>query len=130
MSSPSPQLLDALAFLYLTFGQVTDGELTQEEMRTLADKLTKRAPGIELPQLGQLLRRTVDAYKSIEGREPRVAQAQQCAAFLRDNIDDTMRQAVLADLMAIAAADGEVSADEQEFMARTAQTLGVPLPGA
>ncbi len=130
MSATNPQLIDALAFLYLAFGQVTDGELTQDEMRTLADKLQKRSPGIELSELGQLLRRTVDSYKAIEDREQKVQRAQQCAALLRDAVDDAMRQAILGDLVAIAYADGEVSQDEKTFIGQTAQTLGVPMPTA
>ncbi|MEM7160302.1 MAG: TerB family tellurite resistance protein [Myxococcota bacterium] len=129
MSAPT-QLIDALAFLYLAFGQVTDGALTTDEMRTLASKLEKRMPGIELAELGQLLRRTVDAYKGYASREEKVAQAQLCAGYLRGSVDDNMRAAILEDLVAIAYADGEVSPDEKEFLARTADTLGVPAPQA
>ena len=49
-------LVDALAFLYLTFGQATDGTLTADEMRTLAGRLQKRAPALSLEDLGQVLR--------------------------------------------------------------------------
>ena len=48
--------------------------------------------------------------------------------MLRDSVDEGMRQAIINDLSAIAAADGEVSDQEQAFIARTAQTLGVALP--
>ena len=129
MSAPT-QLTDALAFLYLAFGQVTDGALKTEEMRTLATKLQQRMPGIELSELGQLLRNTVEVYKGYATRDDKVAQAQLCAGFLRSNVDDKMRVAILDDLVAIAYADGEVSADEQAFIANTADTLGVPMPKA
>ncbi|MCA9654168.1 MAG: TerB family tellurite resistance protein [Myxococcales bacterium] len=121
-------LVDALAFLYVTFGQATDGTLTADEMRTLAEKLGKRAPELSLEQLGQVLRSTVTAYKGVGSREEKIERAQQHAAVLRDSVDEGMRQAIINDLSAIAAADGEVSDQEQAFIARTAQTLGVALP--
>lgn len=119
-------LVEALAFLYLTFGQATDGTLTSEEMRTLAGKLQKRAPDLSLEDLGQVLRRTVDVYKTLGSREEKIDRAQAHAAVLRDTCDETMRQTIVADLVDIAGADGEVSEEELSFIDRTAQTLGVP----
>ena len=121
-------LVEALAFLYLTFGQATDGTLTAEEMRTLASKLQKRAPDLSLEDLGLLLRRTVDAYKTSGTREDKIDRAQAHAQVLRDAVDETMREDIVGDLMAIAGADGEVSEEELAFIERTAQTLGVPMP--
>lgn len=124
MSNGNP-LVDALAFLYVTFGQATDGALTADEMRTLADKLRKRAPDMPLEDLGQVLRTTVDAYKGLGSREEKIERAQEHAAVLREAVDETMRKAIVADLEAIAAADGQVSEQEQAFIDRTAQTLGL-----
>lgn len=121
-------LVEALAFLYLTFGQATDGTLTPDEMRTLAGKLQTRAPDLTLEDLGQVLRRTVDAYKTLGTREEKIERAQAHATVLRDTCDETMRQAIVADLHDIAGADGEVSPDELAFIDRTAQTLGVARP--
>jgi uncharacterized tellurite resistance protein B-like protein len=121
-------LVDALAFLYIAFAQATDGILTAEEMRTLASKLHKRAPELPLDELGQVLRRTVDLYKTIDSRQEKIERAQEHAAVLRDAVDEAMRQAIVGDLGDIAGADGEVSAEEQEFIDRTAQTLGVASP--
>ena len=52
MSTAQAELTHALAFLYLAIGQATDDNLTAEEMRTLADKLHKRAPDLSLDELG------------------------------------------------------------------------------
>jgi len=121
----APSHVDALAFLYLTFGQATDGTLTAEEMRALADKLKKRAPDLSLEDLGQVLRDTVSAYKAIGSREEKIDRAQVHAAALRDVADDAMRQAIVKDLHDIAGADGEVSPEEVAFIEQTAATLGV-----
>lgn len=124
MNEPNP-LVDALAFLYVTFAQATDGSLTADEMRTLADKLSRRAPDLSLEDLGHVLRATVTAYKGLSTRHDKMARAQEHAAVLRDTVDQTMREAIVADLGAIAAADGEVSEQERQFITQTAATLGV-----
>lgn len=118
-------LVDALAFLYLTFGQATDGTLTADEMRTLAGRLQKRAPALSLEDLGQVLRRTVDSYKVLGSRDEKIECALTHAATLRETCDPPMREAVIADLRDIAGADGEISDDELAFIERAAQTLGV-----
>ncbi len=115
----------ALAFLYLTVGQATDGTLTAEEMRTLADRLRKRAPELSLEELGTVLRQTVDAYKKISTREQKLEQAQAHATSLRDVVDEKMRSAIVSDLRAIAEADGDVSGPELEFIDQIAVTMGV-----
>jgi len=125
----APNLADALAFLYLTFGQATDGTLTAEEMRTLADKLQQRAPDLALDALGELLRSTVASYKTLGSREEKIERAQVHAAALRDATDEAMRQAIVRDLHDIASADGDVSAEELAFIDQTAATLGVSAAG-
>jgi len=128
MSSAQNPLASALAFLYLTFGQATDGTLTSEEMRTLAAKLGKRAPDLKLEDLGHVLRDTVSAYKAIGSREEKIEQALRYATMLRDAVDEKMRHAILGDLAAIADADGEVSEHERTFIVQTAEALGVSGP--
>jgi uncharacterized tellurite resistance protein B-like protein len=125
MSTAHAELTQALAFLYLTVGQATDGTLTPEEMRTLADKLGKRAPELSLDDLGQVLRQTVVAYKNVGSREEKLEKAQAYAAALRDVVDEKMRKAIVGDLRAIAQADGNVADEELAFIDQTAQTLGI-----
>ncbi len=129
MSKIDAGSLDALAFLYLTFGHATDGELTKDEMRSLGQRLQARAPEVSLEDLGQVLRRVVDGYKAQGSRAEKIERAQQHAATLRDHIDQQTREAIIIDLHNIAKADGEVSEQEKQFIIRTAQTLGVELPG-
>lgn len=125
-----PALVQALAFVYITFAQATDGTLDPKEMRTLAGRLQKRAPELSLEDLGEILRATVAEYQAIGSRQARIEKALAFAATLRDVLDENMRQAMVADLVEIAGADGEVSEPEQRFIESTAQALGVALPAA
>jgi uncharacterized tellurite resistance protein B-like protein len=125
MSTDPAELPHALAFLYLAAGQATDGTLTAEEMRTLASKLQKRAPGLSLDELGALLRRTVDAYKALGSTEDKLDRAVAHAETLRDAVDEAMRRAIIDDLRAIAEADGHVSDDELGFIDVIADRLDV-----
>jgi uncharacterized tellurite resistance protein B-like protein len=129
MSTAQAELTQALAFLYLTVGQATDGTLTADEMRTLGDKLKKRAPELSLEDLGQVLRQTVVAYKNIDTREEKLERAQGYAESLCGVVDEKMRRAIVDDLHAIAKADGHVSDEELAFIDRTARTLGVDADG-
>ena len=54
-SSYDEKILDALCFLYLTFSHATDGELTADEMRTVANKIREWAPNASLEQIGAIL---------------------------------------------------------------------------
>jgi uncharacterized tellurite resistance protein B-like protein len=123
MSTAQAELTQALAFLYLTVGQATDGTLTPDEMRTLGEKLKKRAPDLSLEDLGQVLRQTVVAYKNVGSREEKLAQARVYAEGLREVVGEKMRRAIVDDLRAIAEADGHVSEDEVAFIDVIADAL-------
>jgi tellurite resistance protein len=125
MSTDQAELTHALAFLYLAAAQATDGTLTPDEMRTLAEKLGTRAPDLSLEDLGSLLRQTVDAYKAIGSVEEKLERAHAHAETLRDAIDEKMRQAIVDDLLAIARADGNVSDEEVAFIGAIAIKMGL-----
>ncbi len=130
MPQPAPgidlQSLRALAFLYVAFAHSTDGKLTAEEMRALADRLRGWAPAATFEELGALLRETVGHYMHLAA-DDRVNQAHQCADWVGGRGTPEHRQLLLADLQAIAAADGHVSAAEQQFMNEVAGRLGLPV---
>lgn len=124
MSTFDPRALDALAFLYLTFGHSTDGVLTPDEMRALADKLRAWSPESDLAEMGERLKRTVGDYKSLSS-EAREQRAEQSVALVVEQSDAAERVQILADLRSIAIADGHVSDEEQAFMARIADRFGL-----
>jgi len=107
--------LSSLAFLYLTFSHATDGSLSMEEMRTLAEKVKGWAPDAELSEIGQVIQGAVADYKQVEAGD-RLATARARAASLASFADAAARARIVADLEAIAEADGEVSGGERTFI--------------
>lgn len=107
--------LSSLAFLYLTFSHATDGSLSMEEMRTLAEKVKGWAPGAELSEIGQVIQGAVADYKKVDAAE-RLTAARDKAASLASFADADARARIVADLEAIANADGEVSGGERTFI--------------
>jgi serine/threonine protein kinase len=125
----STALVHALAFLYLTMGEATDDNLTPDEMRTLADRLHRRAPDLSLEHLGQVLRQTVQAYKEASTREERLRRALQYASSLRTTLDVAARRAILDDLRAVAEADRVVLSEELGFFSAVTRMLGLDPEG-
>ncbi|NJK33453.1 MAG: TerB family tellurite resistance protein [Deltaproteobacteria bacterium] len=122
MSTTDPQALHALAFLYLSFGHSTDGTLSGDEMRTLATKLRAWAPDSTLEQIGELLRSVVGEYKALSS-DAREEKGEAAVELLRGQLDAEQRARILADLQAIAEADGNVSSEESSFIDRLTQLL-------
>lgn len=114
------QVLESLAFLYLTFAHSTDGTLTAEEMRALANKLREWAPNAELNDIGVLLKDAVAAYRASENK---FGRARELTTGLRGKLDPSQLSKVLADLESIAAADGQVSPEELSFIEETRRAL-------
>ena len=107
--------LSSLAFLYLTFSHATDGSLSMEEMRTLAEKVKGWAPGAELSEIGEVIQGAMADYKKVEAAD-RLTAARERAASLASFSDAAARARIVADLEAIANADGEVSGGERTFI--------------
>lgn len=120
--SADTQVLESLAFLYLTFGHSTDGQLTADEMRLLAAKLREWAPGTELGDIGEILRSAVVDYKAAADK---LGEAREITAALKGTLDDDQLRRVLSDLEGIAEADGQVIDEEKAFIEQTRQALGL-----
>lgn len=119
-------LIAALAFLYVTFAHSTDGQLTNDEMRALADRLHHWAPQATFEQLGAMLRYTIGNYGQFPPAD-RLAHAHHYADWIAGRGTPAQRQQVLGDLQAIAIADGHVSPHEEFFIADIAGRLGIPI---
>lgn len=120
--SADTQVLESLAFLYLTFGHATDGQLAADEMRLLAAKLREWAPDTELGDIGDILKNTVARYKDAKDK---LGEAREITASLKGTLDDDQLRRVLADLESLAEADGQVVEGEKAFIEETRKTLGL-----
>lgn len=120
--------MHALAFLYLTFSHATDGALSGDEMRELANKLQSWKPEADLGEIGEVLKATVAEYKSTASRQEKYAQAESCAAQLQGAADQARLQTIIQDLAALAEVDGTVSDEEKSFIGKMARVLGVESP--
>lgn len=114
------EVLESLAFLYLTFGHSTDGALTADEMKSLAGKLHEWSPSSELGDIGSVLKGAVGDYK---GASDKLGRCREIVAELRQQLDVAQISKVLADLEAIAAADGNVDEAEKAFIEETRAAL-------
>jgi uncharacterized tellurite resistance protein B-like protein len=120
--SAHTQVLESLAFLYLTFGHTTDGQLSADEMRVLAAKLREWAPESELGDIGEILRGTVERYKLVKDK---LGEAREITLMLKGTLDDEQLGHVLADLESLAEADGQVVPQEKAFIEETRKALGL-----
>lgn len=115
--------LEAIGLLYLTFAHATDGALTGEEMRMVAEKVRSWQPEASLDAVGEQIKSTVEQYKRLGDRTKRMAEAERCATVLAKGLNAEERARVMEDLADLAAADGKVTPEETSFMATIAQRL-------
>ena len=123
MALTDSESLQALAYLFVTFGHSTDGTLDMEEMRSLAGRLTQRAQGADLGQVGGLLKAAVTEYGGLSSMADKMARAKQHIETVRARADASEVQGVLDDLREIAGADGSISPEEEKFIADVAAAL-------
>lgn len=126
MSTPqAPSALHILAFVYLTFSHVTDGELSIEEATTITRVLQGWLPGAEPEAIQRVLVEAAAWVNSLPTDEERLAQAEAHAHLMKEQMTEKQRSAVLVNLIELARADGRVIAREEEFIASLTNILGV-----
>lgn len=116
--------LDTIALLYLAFAHATDGSLSGEEMRTVAQRLREWRPDASLDQVGGTIKSAVERYKALGDQDKRLAEARRCVATLATSLTPDERQRVLVDLRALADADGTVTDSENSFLSEVEQAFG------
>ena len=127
--SDATDTLHALAFIYLGFSHATDGELSADEMKTLAAKVRAWKTEASLEEVGQVLRAAVTEYRGISDPAERNEHMEKLASELKGRLDDAQKKQIVADLEAISKADGEVSAGEVRFIDRIAHAFGTSVQG-
>ncbi|NJK32481.1 MAG: hypothetical protein HC927_08745, partial [Deltaproteobacteria bacterium] len=71
------------------------------------------------------LKRSVAEYRRLPNAAARLAEATRCTELLRGQTGPELLRQILADLWAIAGADGYISDEEQRFIMDTAQRFGL-----
>src|SRR5688500_9669539 len=124
MSRPeNPSALHILAFVYLTFSHVTDGELAQAELEATARALQGWLPDASPALIQRAIVESAAWVNELADDDVRLAQAEEYAHLMRQQMNDKQRQAVLVNLIELARADGKVTAREEQFIARLTEIL-------
>lgn len=125
MKPQNPSALHILAFVYLTFSHVTDGELSSEEIDTLARVLHGWLPDATSDAISRVIVDTAAWVNSIEGDDERLAQAETYAHLMKEQMSEKQRSAVLVNLIELARADGKITAGEEQFIGHLTRILGL-----
>jgi len=127
MPELTPEALEALTLLYLTFGHATDGALHGDEMRMLAKQLQRWSPGSNYEALGHLITRCVGQYKATTSIPERLDRASMAASQLKGALDVAQLRRVLEDLRELGLVDGHLSPEEEAFIEVVADRLDLEL---
>lgn len=125
MKPQNPSALHILAFVYLTFSHVTDGELSHEEIDTIARILHGWLPDATSDQISRVIVDTAAWVNGITGDEERLAQAETYAHLMKEQMSEKQRSAVLVNLIELARADGKITATEERFIDHLTRILGL-----
>lgn len=124
MSRPeNPSALHILAFVYLTFSHCTDGELAQAEVEAITRVLQGWVPDASPATIHRVVVESAAWVNDIASDDERLAQAEQYADLMRQQMNDKQRSAVLVNLIELARADGKITDREEAFIARLTQIL-------
>lgn len=125
MKPQNPSALHILAFVYLTFSHVSDGELSHEEIDTIARVLHGWLPDATSDQISRVIVDTAAWVNGISSDEERLAQAETYAHLMKEQMSEKQRSAVLVNLIELARADGKITATEEQFIGHLTRTLGL-----
>lgn len=125
MKPHDPSALHILAFVYLTFSHVTDGELSREEVETIARVLQGWLPEASSDVISRVIQESATWVNSLASDDDRLMQAATYAHLMRDQMTDKQRSAVLVNLIELARADGKITAKEEAFIAKLTEILGL-----
>jgi serine/threonine protein kinase/uncharacterized tellurite resistance protein B-like protein len=114
--------LAPIAHFFVAFAHGTDGVLTNEEMRTLADRLRRWAPQVGLDGVGNVLREAVGLYRQYS-HDP--THVDRLRSTLAAQLPPASLMQIVADLREIAMADGDISESEQRFLTESARAFGL-----
>lgn len=126
MSKPeNPSALHILAFVYLTFSHVTDGELAQSEVDAIAKALQGWLPEAPAGVIRRVIVESAAWVNGLPDDDARLTQAEEYAGVMKQQMNDKQRSAVLVNLIELARADGRITDREEQFIKQLTTILGV-----
>ena len=125
MKPQNPSALHILAFVYLTFSHVTDGELSHQEIDTIARVLHGWLPDASNDMITRVIVESAAWVNGLASDEERLAQAETYAHLMKEQMSEKQRSAVLVNLIELARADGKITAREEGFIANLTNILGL-----
>jgi len=126
MSQPeNPSALHILSFVYLTFSHVTDGELAQSEVDAIAKALQGWLPEAPNGVIRRVIVESAAWVNSLPDDAQRLKQAEEYAHLMKSQMNEKQRGAVLVNLIELARADGRITTQEEQFIARLTEILGL-----
>lgn len=125
MKPQNPSALHILAFVYLTFSHVTDGELSHQEIDTIARVLHGWLPDASNDVISRVIVESAGWVNNLASDEERLAQAETYAHLMKEQMSEKQRSAVLVNLIELARADGKITAREEGFIANLTDILGL-----
>lgn len=125
MKPRDPSALHILAFVYLTFSHVTDGQLSHEEIDTIARVLHGWLPGADDAMIHRVIVESAQWVNSLSSDGDRLAQAEAYAGLMKEQMSVKQREAVLVNLIELARADGKITSQEESVISRITALLGL-----
>lgn len=126
MSQPeNPSALHILSFVYLTFSHVTDGELAQTEVDAIARALQGWLPEAPAGVIRRVIVESAAWVNSLPDDAHRLKQAEEYAHLMKTQMNEKQRGAVLVNLIELARADGRITTQEEQFITRLTEILGM-----
>ncbi len=118
----SPQVLQALAYIYLTLAHGTDEELSVEERQVMLSRLMEWQPEHSENEVRILLDGALQAYASGDAEE----RYEEAVLTVKHGMPTDRRAAALQDLIKIANADGLFLDREEDLINRLLSAWDVP----
>jgi len=115
-----------LCLMYIVFAFHTDGEFSEEEMKTIGGLLVEW--GVEDP--GTVMMETSDWISGMEGSDEQIGTMVAQLPNLKEKFGEKGCTAIVNDVIQIAESDGKYDDIEKDWVSKIANGLGIPDPNA